>query len=92
MLRLAPALLLLLVPARADPTAKITVYYEVCTVHCTVQCCTDLCQALCGDSMRFVTGQLYPVWREFGSQLNIELVPFGKANVSNVRSCFSDVG
>ena len=40
MLRLAPALLLLLAPARADPTAKITVYYEVCSL--TVQSCTDL--------------------------------------------------
>ena len=57
------------VPA-ADPepatSVKLSVYYE----------------SLCPDSIRFVTTQLYPNWKYFGQDiLNIDLHPFGKANV-----------
>merc|ERR1712154_383697 len=51
----------------ADPTVKLSVHYE----------------SLCGDSIRFVTKQLYPAWKHFGEDiLKVDLNPFGKANVS----------
>merc|ERR1739838_979891 len=34
----------------ADPSVKVTVYYE----------------SLCGDSINFITTQLYPNWQHFG--------------------------
>merc|ERR1712154_330733 len=49
----------------ADPTVKLSVHYE----------------SLCGDSIRFVTKQLYPAWKHFGEDiLKVDLNPFGKAN------------
>jgi len=47
----------------ADPTVDITVYYE----------------ALCDDSQNFINTQLFPAYEHFGSDLNIALKPFGKA-------------
>merc|ERR1719242_1755137 len=46
-------------------TVKLSVHYE----------------SLCPDSIRFVTGQLYPSWKHFGDDiLKLDLNPFGKAN------------
>merc|ERR1712142_366982 len=53
----------------ADPTVKLSVHYE----------------SLCGDSIRFVTKQLYPAWKHFGEDiLKVDLNPFGKANVRSL--------
>ena len=64
-----------LVLAKADaeaPSVKLSVYYE----------------SLCGDSIRFITTQLYPTWKHFADDqtLQLDLVPFGKADVRLHRS------
>merc|ERR1719186_55266 len=48
----------------SDSQVKITVYYE----------------SMCGDSIRFVTKQLYPTFQELGHYMDVALKPFGKAN------------
>lgn len=45
---------------------KVSVYYE----------------SLCPYSIRFITQQLYPNYDRFASDLSLDLVPYGKANVS----------
>ena len=49
------------------PSVKLSVFYE----------------SLCGDSIRFITTQLYPTWQHFADDqtLQLDLVPFGKADV-----------
>ena len=57
-----------LVLAEAEaPSVKLSVFYE----------------SLCGDSIRFITNQLYPTWKHFADDqtLQLDLVPFGKADV-----------
>ena len=50
----------------SDNSVKLSVYYE----------------SLCPDSIRFITTQLFPTWQHFGNDiLNVDLHPFGKANV-----------
>merc|ERR1711953_238894 len=48
------------------PSVKLSVYYE----------------SLCGDSIRFITTQLFPAWQHFADDqtLQLDLVPFGKAD------------
>merc|ERR1712241_539203 len=48
------------------PSVKLSVYYE----------------SLCGDSIRFITTQLFPAWQHFADDqtLQLDLVPFGKAS------------
>ncbi|GFU34263.1 gamma-interferon-inducible lysosomal thiol reductase [Nephila pilipes] len=36
----------------------------------------------CPDSMRFITTQLYPVYRDFKDIVSVHLIPFGKARAS----------
>ena len=48
-----------------DERVKITVYYE----------------SYCSDSARFINGQLTRAYNEVNNITNIELIPFGKANV-----------
>ncbi|XP_058130718.1 GILT-like protein 3 [Anopheles ziemanni] len=43
----------------------VTVYYET----------------LCGDSMVFITYHLYPTWLRRSTEMNLRLVPFGKASI-----------
>ena len=61
----------------SDNGVNITVFYE----------------SYCPDSIRFITKQLYPSWMAINSttttnydgiKLNLELIPFGKADVSCV--------
>ena len=54
------------------PSVKLSVYYE----------------SLCGDSIRFITTQLFPAWQHFADDqtLQLDLVPFGKADVRLDRS------
>ena len=55
-----------------SPSLKLSVFYE----------------SLCGDSIRFITTQLFPTWQHFADDqtLQIDLVPFGKADVRLYRS------
>ena len=50
-----------------SPSLKLSVFYE----------------SLCGDSIRFITHQLFPTWQHFNDAqtLQLDLVPFGKADV-----------
>lgn len=48
---------------------KVSVYYE----------------SLCPYSIRFITQQLYPNYYRFADNLNLDLVPYGKANVSKKK-------
>uniref|UniRef100_A0AAG5CRW7 Gamma-interferon-inducible lysosomal thiol reductase n=1 Tax=Anopheles atroparvus TaxID=41427 RepID=A0AAG5CRW7_ANOAO len=43
----------------------VTIYYET----------------LCGDSMVFITYQLYPTWLRRANEMNLRLVPFGKSAI-----------
>lgn len=45
---------------------KVSVYYE----------------SLCPYSIRFITQQLYPNYYRFAASLDVDLVPYGKADVS----------
>ena len=52
----------------SESSVKLSVYYE----------------SLCPDSINFISSQFFPAWKRFGSQtLNVDLHPFGNANVSN---------
>ena len=53
-------------------SVKLSVFYE----------------SLCGDSIRFITHQLFPTWQHFADDqtLQLDLVPFGKATVRLYRS------
>ena len=55
----------LIICEAADDRVKITVYYE----------------SLCPDSRRFINGQLSKAFLQVNQITNIELIPFGKANV-----------
>ena len=57
----------LVVGEAEGPSVKLSVFYE----------------SLCGDSIRFITTQLFPAWQHFADDqtLQLDLVPFGKANV-----------
>eukprot|EP00092_Neocalanus_flemingeri_P025592 GFUD01027745.1.p1 GENE.GFUD01027745.1~~GFUD01027745.1.p1 ORF type:complete len:210 (+),score=58.98 GFUD01027745.1:11-640(+) len=57
----------------ADPSVKLTVYYE----------------SLCGDSINFVLTQLYPNWQHFGEDLKIDFKPFGKADFMETGSSWN---
>lgn len=50
-----------------DNIVNVDVYYE----------------SLCSDSMRWFANQLVPSYKELKNSLNVTLVPFGKATVSN---------
>ncbi|XP_023027090.1 gamma-interferon-inducible lysosomal thiol reductase-like protein [Leptinotarsa decemlineata] len=52
---------------QALSSVKISVYYE----------------CLCPDSVDFIKNQLYPVYKDIGKPMNIDLIPFGFASVTN---------
>lgn len=41
-------------------------------------------ESLCPDSIRFITTQLYPTYRELGLYIDVEFVPYGNANVGTI--------
>ena len=46
-------------------------------------------ETLCPDSKRFLINQVPTILNEFGSKIKINLVPFGKANVSKEKKTIS---
>lgn len=50
-----------------DDKLQVTIYYE----------------ALCYDSISFITNQLAPSWERRRSQMDLKLVPFGKAYIDD---------
>lgn len=57
----------LLVSQDEERKIQVTVYYE----------------ALCGDSISFIRHQLYPTWLKRHDEMDLKLVPYGKAAVSD---------
>ncbi|XP_075223920.1 gamma-interferon-inducible lysosomal thiol reductase-like [Lycorma delicatula] len=58
------SLLVALVDAQNTQPVQISVFYET----------------LCGDSRHFIVDELKPAWDKFGSALDIQFIPFGKAH------------
>ncbi|XP_062713032.1 GILT-like protein 3 isoform X2 [Aedes albopictus] len=50
-----------------DDKLRVTIYYE----------------ALCYDSISFITNQLAPAWEKLRDQMDLKLVPFGKAYIDD---------
>ncbi|XP_062565440.1 GILT-like protein 3 isoform X2 [Armigeres subalbatus] len=50
-----------------DDKLRVTIYYE----------------ALCYDSISFITNQLAPAWQKHRDQMDLKLVPFGKAYIDD---------
>ncbi|XP_065076032.1 GILT-like protein 3 [Ochlerotatus camptorhynchus] len=51
----------------ADDKLQVSIYYE----------------ALCSDSFSFITNQLFPAWQKHRDQMDLKLVPFGKAYIDD---------
>jgi len=56
-----------IVKCEESSKVKIDVYYET----------------LCPDSIQFIRRQLYPTFNKIGQIMDINLVPYGKAEVRN---------
>lgn len=53
----------------ADDKLQVSIYYE----------------ALCYDSVSFITNQLAPAWKKHRDQMDLKLVPFGKAYIDDTN-------
>ncbi|XP_063909912.1 GILT-like protein 1 [Zophobas morio] len=64
---------------------KLLIFFIFCTTVATAKKLpvTLYYESLCPDSVRFVTKQLHPTFKDAGKYLDLDLVPFGFATADN---------